>query len=61
LLPSEDELAGRYGVSRRTGNRALGILRADGVIRVDRGLGTVVRKLPVIRREGILRLADQGC
>jgi len=56
-LPSEDELAARYGVSRRTVNRAETILRSDGVIHVERGRGTIVRELPVITRNAALRFA----
>jgi GntR family transcriptional regulator len=54
-LESESELAGRYGVDRRVINRALLRLRAEGVVRVERGRGTFVRGLPVLRREAIER------
>src|SRR6202451_3632819 len=36
-LPSENELAGRYGVSRGTIRQAFAALRADGVIASRRG------------------------
>ena len=55
LLPSEDELARRYNVSRPTVNRAMSILRSEGLIRVERGRGTIVRDLPVIRRDAVAR------
>ena len=56
-LPSEDNLAERYRVSRRTVNRAETILRADGLISVSRGRGTTVRALPVLTRNAALRFA----
>lgn len=58
-LPTEDQLARLHGVSRATVNRAVLILRGEGAVRVQRGKGTVVRELPVLRREGVARqLAD---
>ena len=54
-LPSEDQLARSYGVSRATINRAVLILRGEGAVRVQRGKGTVVRELPVLRRDGVAR------
>jgi GntR family transcriptional regulator len=55
VLPSEDELSRRYQISRPTVNRAIAILRAEGVVRVERGRGTVVRELPVLRRDAVTR------
>jgi GntR family transcriptional regulator len=55
VLPSEPELSQRYGVSRPTINRAVSILRAQGLVRVDRGRGTIVREIPVIRRAAVTR------
>ncbi len=55
LLPSEPVLAERYGVSRPTVNRAISILRNEGVVRVERGRGTVVREIPVIHRQSTSR------
>jgi GntR family transcriptional regulator len=55
LLPSEDELARRYNISRPTVNRAMSILRSEGLIRVERGRGTIVRDLPLIRRDAVAR------
>lgn len=51
LIPAEPELATRYGTTRATVNRALSILRTEGLIRPKQGRGTTVRKLPVIRRD----------
>lgn len=55
LMPSEPELAARYGVTRATVNRAMSILRAEGLVRPERGRGTTVNQLPVIRREAATR------
>jgi GntR family transcriptional regulator len=51
LIPPEPELAARFGTTRATVNRALSILRAEGLIRPKQGRGTTVRKLPVLHRE----------
>jgi GntR family transcriptional regulator len=52
MIPSEPELAARYGTTRATVNRALSILRAEGLVRPRQGRGTTVRPLPVLRRDG---------
>jgi GntR family transcriptional regulator len=49
-LPAEPDLASRFGVSRVTINRAVQLLRGEGLVRVLRGRGTVVRAIPAIRR-----------
>jgi GntR family transcriptional regulator len=54
-LPAEPELAARFGVTRPTVNRALAVLRAEGLIRPERGRGTTVNELPVIRRDTATR------
>lgn len=54
-LPSEPVLAERYKVSRPTVNRAVSILRSEGIVRVERGRGTIVREIPVIQRFAIAR------
>lgn len=50
-LPSEPELARELGVSRVTVNRAIGLLRGEGLVRVRRGSGTFVRAIPRILRD----------
>jgi GntR family transcriptional regulator len=50
-LPSEPELARQYEVGRLTVNRAVQILRSEGLVRVERGKGTIVRELPVLTRD----------
>lgn len=41
-IPSENELSARFGVSRETVRRAIGILEEQGVLRRVRGSGTYV-------------------
>ena len=54
-LPAETELAERYGVARPTVNNAVSILRAEGLVRVERGRGTIVREIPDIHRNAMAR------
>jgi GntR family transcriptional regulator len=54
-MPSEAQLAIRYNVSRPTVNNAMTLLRAEGLVRVERGRGTIVRELPVIHRHAVTR------
>jgi GntR family transcriptional regulator len=55
VMPSEPELAARYGVTRAIVNRAISVLRTEGLVRPERGRGTTVNELPVIRREAVAR------
>jgi GntR family transcriptional regulator len=55
LLPAEPELAKRFGVSRQTVNKAVSVLRSEGLVSVQRGRGTTVRKIPVIHRASTTR------
>jgi GntR family transcriptional regulator len=55
VLPSEPALAERFGTTRATVNRALAVLRTEGLVRPERGRGTTVQPLPVIRREAVAR------
>ena len=54
-FPAEDALTGEFGVSRQTVNKALLQLRAEGLIKVERGVGTTVRELPVLTSRRIGR------
>lgn len=45
-LPSEPDLADAYGLSRTSVRNAIRLLRAQGIVRVERGRGTFVRTLP---------------
>jgi GntR family transcriptional regulator len=60
LLPSEDRLAEEMDLSRVTVNRALGLLRASGEVKVRRGLGTQVAALPRIVRDARARYAARS-
>ena len=55
LIPPEPELAARYGTTRATVNRALSVLRAEGLVRPKQGRGTTVRELPVLHRDAARR------
>jgi len=57
-LPPEPELASRYGVSRSTVNNAVAILRNEGLVRVSRGRGTIVREIPPIHRNAMARYSQ---
>ncbi len=61
-LPSEPELSTEFHVSRVTINRAVGLLRGEGLVRVHRGRGTFVRAIPVITRHATTRFQarEQG-
>jgi GntR family transcriptional regulator len=50
LLPSETELAAKYGVSRQTGRSALRSLEQEGLIVVHSTRGRTVRNRPPLRR-----------
>jgi GntR family transcriptional regulator len=50
LLPSEPELAQRYGVSRQTARSALKALEQEGIIVVHSTRGRTVRNRPPLRR-----------
>lgn len=46
-LPSEHQLAERFGVNRHTVRRALSALQERGLVRVEQGRGTFVEEEPV--------------
>jgi GntR family transcriptional regulator len=59
-FPSEPELAAEHNLSRPTVNRALLVLRGEGLIRVERGRGTIVRSVPTIPRYATTRYAREN-
>ncbi len=59
-LPTEKQLAERYGVSRPTIRAALGLLRTEGLIDARQGSGAYVRLRRAPRRVPIPRLPDAG-
>lgn len=44
LLPSELEIATRFGVSRSTAQKALAVLKSEGLITIHKGRGSFVRR-----------------
>lgn len=48
LLPSENAIVRKFGVSRSTANKVLNILREEGLVERQRGRGTMVAAQPVI-------------
>jgi GntR family transcriptional regulator len=59
-MPSEPELSTELGVSRVTVNRAITMLRSTGDVKVKRGAGTFVRRVPKINRDAVARYAARG-
>src|SRR4051794_30954520 len=55
MIPAEPELAEHFGVTRSVVNQALSILRAEGLLRPERGRGTIVNPLPVLTRHTTAR------
>jgi GntR family transcriptional regulator len=58
LLPSELQLARRFGVSRVTIRRALGLLERAGLLSRQRGRGTLVNPPKLLRRPLAFTLDD---
>ena len=50
LLPSQPELARRYGLNQTSINRAIAVLRAEGLVRVEHGRGAFVQEVPTVKR-----------
>ena len=46
-LPTEMQLAERFGVNRHTVRNAISLLKDEGLVRVDRGRGTFVAATPI--------------
>ncbi|KUL34632.1 hypothetical protein ADL15_16340 [Actinoplanes awajinensis subsp. mycoplanecinus] len=49
-VPSERELIERYGTTKSTASKVIGILLAEGLVTTKFGRGTYVRDRPVLRR-----------
>lgn len=60
MLPPETELAKRYGVARGVVNQAVRLLRAWGLVKVQRGVGTIVNPIPVINRHATARYSAEA-
>lgn len=50
MLPSQPELARRYGLNQTSINRAIMLLRAEGLVRVEHGRGAFVQEIPTVKR-----------
>jgi GntR family transcriptional regulator len=48
-LPSENELAERYGTTRPTVRRAIALLKAEGLVQSEQGRGAFARPRPHVR------------
>lgn len=60
-LPSQPELAREYGLNQTSINRAIALLRAEGLVRVEHGVGAFVQEVPTVKRvRRIPRLGSQG-
>ncbi len=51
LLPSERELCETYAVSRSTVRQSMQLLKEDGLIRREKGVGTRVKRQPVLEQD----------
>lgn len=60
VLPSEERLAEEHGVSRPVINRAIRLLRSEGLVRVERGRGTVVHEIAPIARHATGRYTKEA-
>ena len=50
VLPSQPDLARRYGLNQTSINRAIALLRSEGLIRVEHGRGAYVQQIPTVKR-----------
>lgn len=50
MLPSQPELARKYGLNQTSINRAIAVLRNEGLVRVEHGRGTFVQDVPTVKR-----------
>jgi GntR family transcriptional regulator len=49
-LPSQPELARLYGLNQTSINRAITLLRSEGLVRVEHGRGAFVQEIPTVKR-----------
>lgn len=57
-LPSQPELARKYGLNQTSISRAIGLLEGEGLIRTERGVGSFVLDVPSVKR--IRRIPARG-
>lgn len=49
-LPSQPDLARQYGLNQTSINRAIALLRSEGLVRVEHGRGAFVQEIPTVKR-----------
>lgn len=49
-LPSQPELARKYGLNQTSINRAVQELKTKGLVRIERGRGAFVQEIPTVKR-----------
>ncbi|MFI0412435.1 GntR family transcriptional regulator [Actinomadura sp. 3N508] len=57
-LPSQPELARKYGLNQTSISRAIGVLESEGLIRTERGVGSFVLDIPTVKR--VRRIPSRG-
>lgn len=50
MLPSQPELAKKYNLNQTSINRAIAVLRSEGLVRIERGRGAFVLEIPTVKR-----------
>lgn len=49
-LPSQPQLARKYGLNQTSISRAIGLLEAEGLVYTERGVGSFVADIPTVKR-----------
>src|SRR5437879_495778 len=50
MLPSQPQLARKYGLNQTSINRAIAVLVTEGLVRVEHGRGAFVQEVPTAKR-----------
>lgn len=50
MLPSQPDLARQYDLNQTSINRAIAVLRSEGLVRIERGRGAFVLEIPTVKR-----------
>lgn len=50
MLPSQPDLARKYDLNQTSINRAIAVLRSEGLVRIERGRGAFVLEIPTVKR-----------
>jgi GntR family transcriptional regulator len=59
-LPSQPDLARQYNLNQTSINRAIALLRAEGLVRVEHGRGAFVQEIPTVKRTRRIPREDQA-